>query len=378
MDANAKILALSNWGVEVPEKLNHKQINRLYKVHYGRNKKMWDNLAKWGVIPSDVNSMRDIFKIWNIEYSSPRHNHEIVKEIYKRESKIESIKRYLQKTDASIPEEVSLPELQKLKTIEKKKTDLIKWGVQLNGTENDNEIQNRHVYESRKNHLKKWGIEIHNDLSFDEIEEGYLCEKYKRKLVNWNIALTGDEDTKKIKELYFTEKKKRKNLGTKKKQKSHLDIPYKNIDAPYHEANFDDLEFKPNNIRDTRDRISASIVRRNGQSIFRKRLLKIYKNKCAITGSDAEQALEAAHIMQYKGEDTNHPSNGILLRSDIHTLFDLGLISIDTSQMTVLISPALMNTTYKKYAGKSLYLPENKTEMPNKDALDIHRRNSGL
>ncbi len=49
-------------------------------------------------------------------------------------------------------------------------------------------------------------------------------------------------------------------------------------------------------------------------------LLKAYSGRCAVTGCDAEPALEAAHLRPYKGPESNTAANGLLLRSDIHTL----------------------------------------------------------
>jgi len=54
---------------------------------------------------------------------------------------------------------------------------------------------------------------------------------------------------------------------------------------------------------DARRRELSSIVRRQGQPKFRQRLLDAYEGKCAISGFDAVQALEAAHIVPYNGED---------------------------------------------------------------------------
>jgi hypothetical protein len=65
---------------------------------------------------------------------------------------------------------------------------------------------------------------------------------------------------------------------------------------------------------DARDRTLASIVRRRGQPQFRERLLAIYDGRCAISGCNAVEALEAAHISPYKGRHTNHPQNGLLFR----------------------------------------------------------------
>lgn len=141
---------------------------------------------------------------------------------------------------------------------------------------------------------------------------------------------------------------------------------------------FDEPLFNPSSIEDAREKISTTIVRRRGQPEFRKKLIEAYNGCCAITGTNAEQALEAAHILQYKGKETNHISNGLLLRADIHTLFDLGLIAIDTKTMTVVIAPSLSNTTYKELLGKSLLLPKNKKCLPNIEALDLHRREAAF
>ncbi|MBW4515261.1 MAG: HNH endonuclease [Timaviella obliquedivisa GSE-PSE-MK23-08B] len=99
--------------------------------------------------------------------------------------------------------------------------------------------------------------------------------------------------------------------------------------------------FNTETLKDARERVLISIVRRQGQSQFRQQLLRVYKGKCAILGNDVEQALEAAHIIPYCGLETNTTSNGLLLRADLHTLFDLNLITIDPQTMKVLIAPKL-------------------------------------
>ncbi|MEH2217545.1 MAG: HNH endonuclease [Nostoc sp.] len=98
-------------------------------------------------------------------------------------------------------------------------------------------------------------------------------------------------------------------------------------------------------------------------------MLITHNGKCAISGSDVEQALEAAHIIPYLGSETNHPSNGLLLRADLHTLFDLNLIAIDPEEMTVLIAPSLRGKYCEEFAGKKIYIPENSMYAPSKKAL---------
>lgn len=136
--------------------------------------------------------------------------------------------------------------------------------------------------------------------------------------------------------------------------------------------------FNPESIIDGREKIIASIIRRQGQSGFRRKLLEAYGYQCAITNVHVIEVLEAAHITPYRGPDTNHPSNGLLLRADIHTLFDLGLLTLDAESMTVVIAPALAGTDYSGLAGAQLHLPDNVTLRPSVAALNQHRNWSGL
>jgi len=135
--------------------------------------------------------------------------------------------------------------------------------------------------------------------------------------------------------------------------------------------------FDPKNINDARKRVVASIVQRQGQPQFRKSLLRNYGGRCAITGCDVPEALEAAHIIPYRGEDTNHPSNGILLRADLHTLFDLGFISIDPSEFKVQISSQLRGSAYDKFDGQKINIPEDKNYKPSIEALKQHQIDFG-
>ena len=116
----------------------------------------------------------------------------------------------------------------------------------------------------------------------------------------------------------------------------------------------------------------TSIVRRQGQSQFRQQLLKAHKGKCAISGNDVEQALEAAHIIPYLGLETNTTSNGLLLRADLHTLFDLNLITTDPQTMKVLVAPKLMQTQCRAFSKKEITLPESENDRPNRTAIEHH------
>lgn len=136
--------------------------------------------------------------------------------------------------------------------------------------------------------------------------------------------------------------------------------------------------FDPRNVVDGRERTLASIVQRRGQPAFRKELLRLYKGCCSITGCNVEETLESVHIHPYMGADTNHPSNGLLLRSDLHTLFDIGLISIDPENYQILVSPRLMGSSYYDLKGKFINLPQEKAGRPSVEAIAWHRHWSGL
>lgn len=127
--------------------------------------------------------------------------------------------------------------------------------------------------------------------------------------------------------------------------------------------------FTPKDLEEAKKRITISIVQRRGQPEFRKNLLKAYNYRCAITGCNAEEALEAAHIYSYAETRNNHASNGLLLRADLHTLFDLKLIAIEPETMTVYIASKLRSTYYGELHGKCCNFPIDKTYLPNKEAL---------
>lgn len=130
--------------------------------------------------------------------------------------------------------------------------------------------------------------------------------------------------------------------------------------------------FDPTSIEDGREQIVAFIKRRQGQPGFRRALLRAYGGRCAISGCAIEPLLEAAHIHPYRGPQTNRVQNGLLLRADLHTLFDLHLITISEAH-TVTISAALAPTEYARFDGHALALPVRAVDRPSEPALAWHR-----
>jgi hypothetical protein len=116
-------------------------------------------------------------------------------------------------------------------------------------------------------------------------------------------------------------------------------------------------------------RILVEIARRQGQSKFRQTLLEAYGYRCAITGFDAGEALEAAHIIPYSETENNDPTNGLLLRADIHTLFDLNLLVIHPENLMISLHPSLHSTQYQNIHNQKLQVPDSSEFRPSPEYL---------
>ena len=136
--------------------------------------------------------------------------------------------------------------------------------------------------------------------------------------------------------------------------------------------------FDAENDQDLREKTLAQVARRRGQAAFRAALLEAYGGKCCVTGCALTHALEAAHIAPYRGDHSHHVQNGLLLRSDIHTLFDLGLLVITEGYRVKLSTLALEDDSYANLEGKQLILPDDQTRLPSLDALGRHRKWAGV
>lgn len=136
----------------------------------------------------------------------------------------------------------------------------------------------------------------------------------------------------------------------------------------------DDPGFDPESVHDERERAIRAIRVRRGQPAFRAALLDAYGRRCAITGCAVEHVLEAAHITRYLGSLTNHVSNGLLLRTDLHTLFDCGLLTIEPKSRTVVIANVLKGSSYAKIAGKVVRSPNDAASGPSNRNLEKRYR----
>lgn len=97
---------------------------------------------------------------------------------------------------------------------------------------------------------------------------------------------------------------------------------------------------------------------RVGQPAFRKNLLTTFGAVCAFSGPAPAQALEAAHLYSYAANGKHHKGGGLLLRRDLHRLFDLGLIAVNPTSNTLDVSADLAAyPDYTKLHGQPLTVP---------------------
>jgi putative restriction endonuclease len=115
---------------------------------------------------------------------------------------------------------------------------------------------------------------------------------------------------------------------------------------------------------------------RRGQRSFRIAVLDSYGRRCAVTNEKTLPALEAAHIRDYRDVYEHALNNGILLRADIHKLFDTGYVTVTPDfhfEVSRRIKEEFENgRDYYKLHGGPVRLPENPSERPLVDALSWH------
>ena len=118
---------------------------------------------------------------------------------------------------------------------------------------------------------------------------------------------------------------------------------------------------------------------RLGQGTFRLSVEDAYGCACAVTAEHSRPALEAAHIKPYKREGPHEITNGLLLRADVHRLFDKGYLTV-TPERRLKVSPRLRTEfenghTYYPHDGCRINLPANPVLHPKPDLLRWHNDN---
>lgn len=118
---------------------------------------------------------------------------------------------------------------------------------------------------------------------------------------------------------------------------------------------------------------------RLGQGAFRILVTEAYSRKCAITAERTLPVLESAHIKPFAKSGPHRTNNGILLRSDLHKLFDLGYITI-TEDYHIEVSKKIKQeyengrAYYALHGNKLLNLPSNPLDVPSKQYIEWHNK----
>jgi putative restriction endonuclease len=121
----------------------------------------------------------------------------------------------------------------------------------------------------------------------------------------------------------------------------------------------------------------VSILPRLGQGAFRITVTDVYGKRCAVSGEKTLPILDAAHIRPYGQGGEHDVQNGLLLRTDIHRLFDLGYVTVSGDgrfEVGRRLKEDFENGQhYYEMHGKQLYLPSSPRQRPNIAALEWHQ-----
>jgi putative restriction endonuclease len=120
------------------------------------------------------------------------------------------------------------------------------------------------------------------------------------------------------------------------------------------------------------------IAPRLGQGAFRVAVTEAYGRQCAITNGKVLPALDAAHIKPYGEGGLHSKSNGILLRKDIHSIFDAGYVTIKddfTFSVSRKVKEVFNNgEEYLRLHGALVRRPKSKADWPDTEFLRWHNK----
>jgi putative restriction endonuclease len=124
------------------------------------------------------------------------------------------------------------------------------------------------------------------------------------------------------------------------------------------------------------------VQQRLGQGSFRILVTDLYNRSCAVTGGRALPVLVAAHIRSYSEGGEHRVDNGLLLRSDLHTLFDRGYVTV-TPEYRLEVGKRLRTDfengeEYFVWHGKPITLPARSADRPRPEFLTWHNQNRFL
>ena len=119
------------------------------------------------------------------------------------------------------------------------------------------------------------------------------------------------------------------------------------------------------------------VAPRLGQGTFRALVTEAYARRCAVTGERTLPVLEAAHIRPYGAGGEHALGNGLLLRSDLHRLYDGGYVTVDPNEGRLLVSRRIREEFengrhYYALEGQKIAAPQKGFAPPDASNLSYH------
>lgn len=119
------------------------------------------------------------------------------------------------------------------------------------------------------------------------------------------------------------------------------------------------------------------VLPRLGQGLFRVLVTDAYESRCAISGERTLPVLEAAHIKPYSLVQRHEISNGLLMRSDLHRLFDEGYMTLNPADRRIVVSKRIKQEfdngrDYYKLEGMPVREPREVWARPTTENLEFH------
>lgn len=115
---------------------------------------------------------------------------------------------------------------------------------------------------------------------------------------------------------------------------------------------------------------------RPGAEQFRALILSNYDNRCAVSGFTTTETIDIAHVVPYYGVESDHEQNALPLRSDLHRLFDRGLLRItyELGKKKYRVSiHDFAKIDYSEFHEVELITPDEPSKAPSRQALDVHQ-----
>lgn len=196
------------------------------------------------------------------------------------------------------------------------------------------------------------GIPLYGIPDEKAVEKGHIVELFREhglldEFISkyWPFA-KGPEGPKLLAKY---ERFRRRQIAAASAAVREVGLTSEDADAP----GADETTYFPSD-EDSRVAVFRRIKARRGQRDFRNALRTRHGDRCMISGCSLLDVVEAAHIKPYRGLHDNDPANGLLLRADLHTLFDLDFIGIEPDTLTVRVHPDAKAAGYGKFDGREL------------------------